>query len=378
MQIIPIASGKGGVGKSLVSANLAIALAQSGKKVVLVDMDLGATNLHLVLGHQSPTAGLGTFLSGNSKFEEIVVPTDYANLSFIPGDSEIPGMSTIKAAQKNMLIKHLQATNCDFLLIDLGAGTHLSILDFFLLSPQGIIVTAPTVTSILDGYLFLKNAVFRMMYNSFKKDSKAYAYLEKLKSDSSAMQKLYIPKLLDALDQVDSESTAIFRRRMQKFRPRLVLNMIDNPADVDKAQKIRRSCKEYLGLELEHIGVICRDMLQDIALASRLPIIVYKPQSVLAQGIYRIAERVKNSETLAFDDYLVASNESFTNAEEQAVADFESKMSYIEDLIGTGTLTMGDVAEVIKTQQYEITQLKKENALLKRKIVKASEQGFRF
>lgn len=378
MQIIPIASGKGGVGKSLVSANLAIALAQSGKKVVLVDMDLGASNLHLVLGHQSPKAGLGTFLSGNSKFEEIIVPTDYANLSFIPGDSEIPGMSTIKAAQKNMLIKHLQATNCDFLLIDLGAGTHLSILDFFLLSPQGILVTAPTVTSILDGYLFLKNAVFRMMYNSFKKDSRAYAYLEKLKGDSSAMQKLYIPKLLDALDQVDPESTALFRRRMQKFRPRLVLNMIDNPADVDKAQKIRRSCKEYLGLELEHIGVICRDMVQDIALASRLPVIVYKPQSVLAQGIYRIAERVRVSETLTFDDYLAASQESFTNAEEQAIADFENKMSYIEDLIGTGTLTMGDVAEVIKAQQYEITQLKKENNLLKRKIVKASEQGFRF
>ena len=154
MQIIPIASGKGGVGKSLVSANLAIALAQSGKRVVLVDLDLGASNLHLVLGNQSPKAGLGTFLTGNSEFEEIIVPTDYANLMFIPGDSEIPGMSSIKSAQKNMLIKKLQAANCDFLLIDLGAGTHLSILDFFLLSPQGILVTAPTVTAILDGYLF--------------------------------------------------------------------------------------------------------------------------------------------------------------------------------------------------------------------------------
>ena len=376
MQIIPIASGKGGVGKSLVSANLAIALAQSGKRVVLVDLDLGASNLHLVLGNQSPKAGLGTFLTGNSEFEEIIVPTDYANLMFIPGDSEIPGMSSIKAAQKNMLIKKLQASNCDFLLIDLGAGTHLSILDFFLLSPQGILVTAPTVTAILDGYLFLKNAVFRLMYNSFKKNSKAYAYLEKLKNDAASMQRLYIPKLIDAIAEVDPENAELFRRRMKQFRPRLILNMLESPKDAEKALKIRRSCKDYLGVELEHLGVIYRDVLQDIALASRLPIIVYKPQSVLAQAIYRIADKVRNSETLSFDQYLAASSDSFTNAEEDAAQDFETKMTYIEDLVGTGTLTIEDVADVIKAQQYEITQLKKENALLKQKILKAHSQGF--
>ncbi|MDE7140034.1 MAG: P-loop NTPase, partial [Treponemataceae bacterium] len=57
MQIIPIASGKGGVGKSLLSANLSIALAQAGKKIILADLDLGASNLHLVLGQSSPKAG---------------------------------------------------------------------------------------------------------------------------------------------------------------------------------------------------------------------------------------------------------------------------------------------------------------------------------
>ena len=378
MQIIPIASGKGGVGKSLVSANLAIALAQAGKRVVLVDLDLGASNLHLVLGHQAPKAGLGTFLTGSSSFEEIIVPTDYANLMFIPGDSEIPGVSSIKVAQKNMLIRKLQASKCDFLLIDLGAGTHLSVLDFFLLSPQGILVSAPTVTAILDGYLFLKNAVFRLMYNSFKRNSKAYEYLEKLKEDATSMQRLYIPKLIDAIAEVDPENAELFKRRMKQFRPRLVLNMLDSPQDAEKALKIRRSCKEYLGIELEHLGVIYRDVLQDIALASRLPIIVYKPQSMLAQAIYRIADKIKNSETLSFDQYVVTSSESFSNAEEDAVQDFETKMTYIEDLIGTGTLTIGDVAEVIKSQQYEITQLKKENALLKQNFSKLILKVFQF
>ena len=83
MQIIPVASGKGGVGKSLLSANLAIALGQAGKTVLLIDLDLGASNLHLVIGHPNPKAGVGTFLTGESKFEDIICPTDYDNVSFI-------------------------------------------------------------------------------------------------------------------------------------------------------------------------------------------------------------------------------------------------------------------------------------------------------
>lgn len=375
MQIIPIASGKGGVGKSLVSANLAIALGKIGKKVILADLDLGASNLHLVLGQQSPKTGMGTYLSGNTEFEQIILDTDYENVRFIPGDSEIPGLTAIKISQKNDIIKKLQGLTSDFLILDLGAGTHTSILDFFLLSPQGIIVTAPTVTATLNGYLFLKNTVFRLMYNSFKKNSKAYKFLESLKSDSQSLQKLYIPKLIESITQIDPESAAVFTRRMNQFRPRLIMNMIDNPKDADKAQKIRRSCTEYLGLELEHLGVMYRDSLQDVALSSRLPITIYKPQAMLSQSLFRIADKISTSETISFDSG--NGPDTFQNAENEAAEDFENKMSYVEELIGSGALTMNELAETIKTQQYEITQLRKENGLLKSKIVKAYSQGYK-
>ena len=373
MQIIPVASGKGGVGKSLLSANLAVSLGKTGKKVVLVDLDLGASNLHLVIGHQSPKAGIGTYLGGQSSFQELIVPTDYDNVYFIPGDAEIPGLTAIKLSQKNDLIKKLQTIDADYLILDLGAGTHLSILDFFLLSPQGIIVTAPTVTATLNGYLFLKNAVFRLMYNSFKKNSKAYAFLEDLKKDTKSLQRLYIPKLAEAIEKIDPTSAAVFKHRMKQFKPRLIMNMIDDPKDADKAQKIRRSCSEYLGLELEHLGVIYKDAMQDIALASRLPITVYKPQAMISQSVFRIADKILQSETLTFDKDF----DSFRNAETEAAEDFESKLSYIEDLLGTGALTMNDLAETIKSQQYEITQLRKENNLYKSKLLKAVQQGFK-
>ena len=373
MQIIPIASGKGGVGKSLISANLAIALGKAGKKVILADFDLGASNLHLVIGQQAPKAGLGTFLTGQSKFEDIILQTEYENVSFIPGDSEIPGLSLLKSEQKSQIIKKFQQFDADYLIIDLGAGTHLNILDFFLLSPQGIIVTAPTVTATLNGYLFLKNAVFRLMYNSFKKNSKAYAFLEDLKKDTKSLQRLYIPKLAESIERIDPTSAAVFKHRMKQFKPRLILNMIDDPKDADKAQKIRRSCSEYLGLDLEHLGIIYKDSMQDIALASRLPITVYKPQAMISQSVFRIADKILQSETLTFDKDF----DSFRNAETEAAEDFEAKLSYIEDLLGTGALTMNDLAETIKSQQYEITQLRKENNLYKSKLIKAVQQGFK-
>lgn len=377
-QIIPIASGKGGVGKSLLSANLAIALGQSGKKVVLVDLDLGASNLHLVIGHHPGSASLGSWFTEKSDFKDIVTPTDYRNVSFIAGDSQIPDLTSLKHAQKVKLIRNLNNIDADYVILDLGAGTHQFILDMFLLSPQGIVVTAPAVTATLNGYLFLKNAVFRLLYTTFKRGTPGRQYLDELKKDSQTMQKLYIPQLVQQLYQIDTHNTQIFMRRMSQFRPRLVMNMIEDPKDADKVTRIKNSCNQYLGLDIEYLGVLFRDMLQDKALASQLPVIVYKPQSVLGQAIYRIGDKVLSTPMHRFDsDFTPDSfNDNFQEAEEEADADFSYKLSGIDDLVSGGNLSMGEMAEMIKTQNYELTQLKKENNLLKSKLIKATSQGF--
>jgi flagellar biosynthesis protein FlhG len=253
MRIIPVASGKGGVGKSLVAANLSVALAQAGQRVVLADLDLGASNLHLVLGHQSPKAGIGTFLNDTkSDFNLVIADTEVRGLRFIPGDTEIPGTANLKAFQLKALVRRFLAlkNETDVLILDLGAGTHQSILDFFLLSGQGIVVSAPAVTAVLNAYVFLKNSVFRMMYTAFQKDSSAKAYLEKARKEGSGPQRLYIPKMLPEIQKIDPKSFDKFIERMSNFRPRLIMNLIDDPKDADVAMKIRRSCEEYLALKI--------------------------------------------------------------------------------------------------------------------------------
>ena len=378
-QIIPIASGKGGVGKSLLAANLAVALGQGGKRVVLVDLDLGASNLHLVIGQRPGIASLGTWFSGKTDFKDIIQTTDYQNVYFIAGDSQIPDLTSLKYNQKIRLIRNLKNINCDYLILDLGAGTHQFILDMFLLSPQGLIVSAPAVTATLNGYLFLKNVVFRLLYTTFKRGTPGRDYLEQLKKDPLQMQKLYIPQLVQTLSNVDSQNTQLFIKRMQQFRPRLIMNMIEDPKDADRATRIKNSCNQYLGLEIEFLGLTFRDIVQDKALSSQLPVVVYKPQSVLGQAIYRIADKIIAAPAHQFDaDFTPESgNDNFQNIEDEANEDYNFKISGIDDLVSGGTLSTSELAEMIKTQNYEITQIRKENLLLRSKLLKAAEQGFK-
>jgi flagellar biosynthesis protein FlhG len=373
MHIIPLASGKGGVGKSLIAANLSIALAQAGKTVYLADLDLGGSNLHMILGIPSPPHGIGTFLNSSGRpFEEIIIPTDYKNLSFIPGDAEIPGAANLSSGQKNRIIRKLLALRADYLILDLGAGTNFNILDFFLASNRGVIITTPSPTATVNAYLFLKNIAFRLIGGAAKRNSAASDFLDRLKKDGPALQRVYIPKLLEHIKSADPETYGTYLKRASRFHPRLILNMLENPEDTDKANKLRRSCRQYLDVDMEHLGIIYRDDIQDTAQRSRLPIILYKPQSVLAQAIYRIADKILQSEETEEEgaDVLVDLDESYQNAESEAAVDFAAKIDYIEELLQTGALSMGDLIETVKTQQLEINHLKKENRFLKSKLLK--------
>jgi flagellar biosynthesis protein FlhG len=380
MRIIPIASGKGGVGKSLLAANLGVAFAQAGQRVVLADLDLGASNLHLVLGHQAPQTGIGVWLNDTRMdFNEVIADTDVRGLRFIPGDTEIPGTANLRPTQLKALVKRLLALgdDADILILDLGAGTHQSILDFFLLSGQGIVVSAPAVTAVLNAYVFLKNTVFRLMYTVCTKGTKAWDYLEQARKDGSGQQKLYIPKMLPEIKKRDKRSYAKFMDHLGRLHPRLIMNMIDDPKDADVAMKIRRSCEEYLDLKIEHLGVIYRDSIQDTALSSRLPVVLYKPQSIISQAIYRIADKILSSSIDASPLDAQEIDESFQEAGVEAELDFDNRIEYVEDLLNSGALSQGDLIETVKSQQFELSKLKKENNFLKLKLTHAMTQGYK-
>lgn len=379
MRFLPVASGKGGVGKSLVAANLAIALSRMGHRTVLVDLDMGGSNLHMILGLRNLRGGLGTFLSDKgTDFNTVITDTDYSGLRFVPGDAEIPGMANLAVTQKRSLIKHLRNLDADYVVVDLGAGTHLNTLDFFLVSNRGVVVTTPTPTATVNAYLFVKNLVFRLITTSTKARSKAREYLNGLKHNSATLRSIYIPQLVAKIGEIDPQSHGTVVQALERLRPRIVLNMLEDPKDAEKALRLRRSCQQYLGLDLEHLGIIYRDELQDVALSSGLPIVVYKPDSLLSQAVFRIGDKLLASPEDETDASRWESvSASFEEAETEAEADFEVKMDYVEELMHTGALSTGDLVETIKQQQLEMKHLRRELALYKSKLVKAMKAGFK-
>lgn len=376
MIIIPVASGKGGVGKSLFSANIAICLANEGKSVLLVDLDLGASNLHSML-NITPQKSIGTFLKTKINFSDIIIESGIKNLNFIAGDSDIPELANITASQKKTIIKNLKALEYDYLVIDLGAGTTFNIIDFFLMSKRGVIVTAPTVTATMNAYLFLKNIIFRLLSSVFKRGTKGNEILKTIKQNSIDLQRVYIPNLLLKLESEDPENYSKFNKLFKNISPFMIFNMLKTPNDIGKTEKIIKSAKNYLSINLQSVGAIYKDEMVDQALNNKIPITIYKPTSLTSKSIKKIAKKLIEIEDLTNDAELLNEedlNESYDFVLREAQEEYIEKIEYLESLIKNKTIESSEIIDIIKSQKREIETLRKQNMLFKKKLFEKFEK----
>ena len=142
-----VGGGKGGVGKSLLTANLSICLALMNFKVIVIDLDLGGANLHTCLGVPIPEKTLSDYLTKKIRnLSELVTPTPIENLSIISGAQDNTGIANLKQMHKNKLLSKLGDLDADYIILDLGAGTTYNTLDFFIYADKGILtsLTEPT------------------------------------------------------------------------------------------------------------------------------------------------------------------------------------------------------------------------------------------
>ncbi|MGZ8365259.1 MAG: P-loop NTPase, partial [Nitrospira sp.] len=162
-QVISVASGKGGVGKSVVSANLALVLAQKGKQVVLVDLDVGGADAHVLVGLLNPPFTLTDFLNHRiEQLDDLAHPLPiHPNLRIIPGTGDTLATANMAYSQKKRLIRNFQDIRADVIVVDIGAGASYHTLDFFLMADHHVAVATPDPTSVLDLYRFIKLAAIR-------------------------------------------------------------------------------------------------------------------------------------------------------------------------------------------------------------------------
>jgi flagellar biosynthesis protein FlhG len=291
--IIPIASGKGGVGKSLITANLALSLAGQNHSTIVVDLDLGNSNLHAFLGLPNSLPGVGDFLRGKAEsLEPYIVNLDTPYLSYISGDGRMPLMADITYHQKQRIIEEINGLEAEYILLDLGAGSHNDILDLFGIADRGLIVTIPEYPAIISMLVFLKNYLLRTADRLVKKDLDIIPVLQEIYKQPSDGPLRTITVYREKIAEINPEIAAEIDAICHLTRPRFIYNMGEHPQDLDVLAKIDNTLKRTFSIEGDHLGFIFFAPEIRASFRAGRPLLLENPGSLFAQSINQIATRI--------------------------------------------------------------------------------------
>lgn len=155
-RVVAITSGKGGVGKSQLTLNLALALAQRGQRVVVLDADLGLANINILMGYE-PSYTLWDVVQGEATLMD-VLQKGPLGIRIIPGASGISALARLKPVEISGIIEGFQQLEgeCDWLLVDTGAGIAANVLAFVLAADEALVVSNPEPPALADAYGLIK------------------------------------------------------------------------------------------------------------------------------------------------------------------------------------------------------------------------------
>ena len=228
-------------------------MAASGKTVALIDLDLGASNLHTFLGMPVPENGLNHFLNKTAEtLESVAVSTPVPNLFFISSCNCSMEIANLFYAQKVKLINAIRRLPFDYVVIDLGAGTHFNTLDFFLTASTGVFVCTPDPTSIENAFRFIKAVYLRRLKQLVRQhDFNMQVKTAVLDAKAPALKSRDI---IDMVMTYDPENEPLLKTRIGRFQFKLILNQFRKIADISLGEKITRVCNRHFYSPFEFLG----------------------------------------------------------------------------------------------------------------------------
>lgn len=291
-KIWAIGGGKGGVGKSLVSANTSIILAKAGYKVVAIDLDLGGANLHTCLGVPIPKNTLSDYLSKKvHDINETLIKTSIPNLSVISGAQDEIGIANLKNIHKNRIIRSFEQIDADFIILDLGAGTSANTLDFFIAADRGILVALPEPTSIENTYRFIKSVFYRRL-SMFDETFDLQHLIDKAHG-AKINQGMSSPKaLLEQIKEVSPNTSEFILQEMEKMEFQLILNQVRSHKDKDLGHAIQKICSHHFSIKTRYCGFLDYDSAVWQSVKMREPLLHSFPNSLVATNLQRITHNL--------------------------------------------------------------------------------------
>jgi flagellar biosynthesis protein FlhG len=296
-RVLSIGGGKGGVGKTFVAANLAVALSRLRQRVVAVDCDLEGANLHTSLGVRTPSTSLADFVAQREDdLGKLMVDTRTPGLQLIAGTHAHLGDAQPNHLRRVRLMRALRRLDADFVIVDLGAGTHSSVLDYFLVGGEGLIVLQPEPTSVENAYTFLRAAFYRRMRLAMVGHGVRKLVTEAM--DQRNERGIRNPvDLLREIESIDPEEGARFVETMRAFRPRIVVNGVRTAEDVKLGFAVGSVCRKYFGIDAEYLGYVNHDDAARRSVAARRPVVEGEAGSDAAIYLQRIARKLLGSAT---------------------------------------------------------------------------------
>ena len=239
VRVIAITSGKGGVGKTNLAVNLALALRRRGLRVLVIDADLGMANVDILLGSASRKYLLD-LLRPDVKLDDVIVETPHG-IQYISGGSGIEKALAYDHAEKLLLQQKLAdcATRADLILVDTGAGLGRNVMDFILAADEVLLVTTPEPTSLTDAYAVMK----------------AYSIYATQKNLRLIINRVYEPK----------ESREV-------------------------AMKLQRAAEKFLHMKVPCLGYVFEDTAVTKAVRRQAPLIKETPNAAAARCIDALAQ----------------------------------------------------------------------------------------
>ena len=257
--IWPIGGGKGGSGKSFLVGNLGVWLADQGKKTLMVDVDLGAANLHTIIGIPYPKKSISDFINKKVEtLEDTVIETSTANLFLISGAKNSLDVANLLYTQKMKILRAIKKLSYDFILLDIGAGTSYNIIDFFMISDFGVFVTTPEPTSIENIYRLIRAVYFRKVRKMLnQRDFKKLVETALIRYEDSSID--YLSALVLLMKKQYPQKSKALERSVQNMNFHLVLNQLRKKDNPRLGMLMCQIVNKYLGIKMEFLGNITYD-----------------------------------------------------------------------------------------------------------------------
>jgi flagellar biosynthesis protein FlhG len=286
-RVIAVGGGRGGVGKTLLTVNLGVYFAQLGREVVVCDTDPFGSNLHGVLGLETPPLVTSEALEeGKAK----PVPTIVPGLRLLPTAYDPMTATPIRPSRGSHWARQIEKLDVDYVLLNLGASTTASTLDLFLQADVGICVTAPEPLAIETAYRFCRALYLRVLRRALTKERFKLRLVERV---IAALPPLAPPpQIVAEIKRYDDGVAKVAAQEMLRVVAHLVVGQTRLRSDVDLGPAMSTIAERFLGITLDYLGHIEHDDAVWLTVRRRQPLLIDSPTSKSARNIERVARRI--------------------------------------------------------------------------------------